>query len=151
MQTNKATKSTDLLSNVEGHLTLGDEDFDRLAIDGYLRLERMKTGDAIHADRQTLMIRLHAGIDRLKDFYQDGGEEMLKDALIVVNGYRPQAKKDLRRINDEQAATVRDALVLVDELFSMSTLWERTLSYKYGEEKCLIGADQTEYVLMTVH
>lgn len=155
MQTNKATKqnakAVDLRNDVVGYLSLSDEDFSRLAIDAYLRVERLRTGDAVHGDRQTVIIRLHAGVDRLKDFHHEGGEELLADAIKIATSYRPQAKREIRKLNEEQLAVLQQALALVDELFSMSTLWEQTQAYKYAEDKCLVDSDKTEYVLMTVH
>jgi hypothetical protein len=144
-------KTTDLQDGVIGYITLHQDDVDKLAIDAYLRVTRLGTGEAMHADRQTLLIRLHAGMHRLNDFTHEGADEAIKLALMLTAGYRPQMKKELRSFGTAKLDVIREALAVIEEMFSMSTLWEVAQAYKYAEDKCLVDSESTEYVLMTIH
>lgn len=138
-------------ADVIGHLIIDEDHFDKLAIDSYVRIERFKTGEAIMADRQTLKIRLCAGAQRLEDFEHDGADLILQQAWNAVNGYNPQVKREKRQFTEEQTSILKQAMDIVDEVLRNSTLWECVQAYKYGEDKCLIDSDKTEYVLLTIH
>lgn len=148
---NQKSKTNNLTDGVIGYLSLGEEDFKALTMHSYMCLAKFQSGDAMHAERQAMLIRIYAGMQLLLDFKVEGGGSLLYRALMVVNGYRPQGKKLDRKLNDEQADLLKQALTLIDELFSNSPLWNQTLAYKYGEDKVIVDSDKSEYVLMTVH
>lgn len=147
----KPVQVVDMQNDVVGYLQLSEEDFGYLTTYSYLLIDRFATGEATHAERQSTLIRLYAGMQRLLDFYYEGGGSLLWRTLEAVNAYRPQAKKEVRKLSPEQIELLTKATVMIDEMLSNSSVWENAQAYKYGEDKCIKDSNQTEYVLITVH
>lgn len=125
-----------------------EEDATALTLNVYLRLVDFKAGTAVPADRTTLMIRLHAGLAMLENFDHDGVEETLMEALTIVRDTRVKDAMGIRGFNAQQQHVVGLALSLIHQMFDQCSLWEQAKAVKMGENRCIIGADQYEYVLI---
>lgn len=142
----------DIANCLGQHFAHGDEQENRLTIDTYLRVSRFATGEADHGDRQTLRIRLCAASYLLETFdYNPVAEAVLIRALEIVDGYRPQIKRDLRKVDVGSMSTLRRAFILFDEMVEQSSYWLQVQAHKHGEDICLIDAANYEYSLITVH
>ncbi len=133
---------------VETKFLYTEEDSTTLTLNVYLRLLDYKAGTAVPADRTTLMIRLHAGFEMLKNFDHDGVEETLLEALTIVRETKVNDPMGLRGFNPAQQHVVGLALALIHQMFEQVDLWEQAKAVKAGEDRCLIGADKYEYVLV---
>lgn len=130
----------------------GEEQEQMLTFHSYACLERFATGNADHADRQAMRIRLIAAVVLLEGFdYNPYAEAVINRAVELVTAYRPQSPRDLRKIDVGAMGTLRTAVIMVDELVKRSTYWQQVEAYKFAENGCLTGAADYFYELITVH
>lgn len=154
---NKAVKktkpsNTDQMFGLGQYFLHGEEQEKLLTFHSYSSLERFANGTADHADRQAMRIRLIAAVVLLEGFeYNARAEAIIDRAVEIVTSYRPQLSRDLRKIDVGAMGTLKQAVLLVDELVERSTYWQQVEAYKFAENGCLTGAADYSYELITVH
>lgn len=148
----KQTKKSEGVKYVEGHFAHSEEEEQTLTIYSYIRLKLMGDGDAVHGDRLSMRVRLLAGLHLLDNFeYDSYNRALLMRGLEIVAAYRPQLKRDLRKVDVGSMGTLTKAVDLVAELMKASTLWEQVVAYKYGEDNTFIGSETYTYEPVTIH
>lgn len=114
----------------------------------YLRLLSFVNGTANYSDRTTLKIRLLVGLELLKGFTGEGAEELLTNALTIIEHCRDKENRSIRLFTKEEYDIVKEAITLVHQLSDQSTLWMEASAYKKAEDLCIVGADKYEYVFI---
>lgn len=120
--------------------------------DSYIRIDRFATGDANHADRQTMRVRLLAAIELSKRFeFNYDLHVILTESVKNIVGYKVQKKREERKLTPVDMVFLRWAIIYTDRLMEQATYWEQVQAYKAAEDQCFIDSDKVIYELQTIH
>lgn len=124
-----------------------EEDAFNLQVQTYHRLACLVSPAGAYADRTTLMIRMYAALELMKSFYSERAQEVLEAALEILDNCRDKENRCIKQFDDREYTLLAMALSISHELFDGSTLWEQALAVKVGEDKCILHADEYDYIL----
>lgn len=112
----------------------------------YHRLACLASPQGGYADRTTLMIRMYAALEMMNWFVSERAEDVLKAALDILINCRDKERRCIRAFSDKEYTLLAMAVAIAHELFDGCSLWEEAIAVKVGEDMCIRGAVDYDYV-----